>query len=120
MFPIAKMWIQFICIRITLALHVSNVNTFRAILLYGILQKKQICIGQWIHQSMKHCVSSQKDGIFLPHLVMALCNSTDVPMEENEQFIHPTTSLIGGSIYTHCYTLKSRHGVVQTPPKPKQ
>ncbi|MBA0828668.1 hypothetical protein Goarm_013315 [Gossypium armourianum] len=31
------MWIQFLCTRITLALNVSNVNTFRAVLLYAIL-----------------------------------------------------------------------------------
>ncbi|MBA0832739.1 hypothetical protein Goarm_017107, partial [Gossypium armourianum] len=28
------MWIQFMCTRITEALNVSNVNTFRAVLLY--------------------------------------------------------------------------------------
>ncbi|MBA0828068.1 hypothetical protein Goarm_012792 [Gossypium armourianum] len=62
MFPIAKMWMQFICTSITPTLNVSNVNTFRAILLYEILQKKQIRIGKWIHQSMKRCVSGQKES----------------------------------------------------------
>ncbi|MBA0865438.1 hypothetical protein Goshw_012172 [Gossypium schwendimanii] len=37
MFPKAKMWIQFVCTRIVPALNVSNVNTFREILLYAIL-----------------------------------------------------------------------------------
>ncbi|MBA0798047.1 hypothetical protein Gohar_008684 [Gossypium harknessii] len=41
MFPIAKMWMQFICTSITPTLNVSNVNTFQAILLYEILQKKR-------------------------------------------------------------------------------
>ncbi|MBA0585656.1 hypothetical protein Gorai_016424 [Gossypium raimondii] len=40
MFPIVKMWMQFICTSIIPTLNVSNVNTFRAILLYGVLQKK--------------------------------------------------------------------------------
>ncbi|MBA0826107.1 hypothetical protein Goarm_010993, partial [Gossypium armourianum] len=35
------MWIQFLCDRIAPALNVSNFNTFRAVLLYAILQKKQ-------------------------------------------------------------------------------
>lgn len=39
--PIAKIWKQFLCTRITPALNVSNVNTFWAILLYGILQKNK-------------------------------------------------------------------------------
>ncbi|MBA0734124.1 hypothetical protein Gogos_018069 [Gossypium gossypioides] len=95
------MWMQFICTRITPALNVSNVNTFRAILLFDIFKKKQIYIGQWIRQSMKHCVSVQKVRIFFPHLVTALYKAVEVPMEENEQFMHPTKSLIGDSMYTH-------------------
>ncbi|MBA0676593.1 hypothetical protein Goari_018063, partial [Gossypium aridum] len=95
------MWTQFICTRITPALNVSNVNTFRAILLFDILQKKQIYIGQWIRQNMKHCVSVQKVRIFFPHLVTTLYKTTEVPMEENEQFMHPTNNLIGDSMCTH-------------------
>ncbi|MBA0688614.1 hypothetical protein Goari_006387 [Gossypium aridum] len=60
MFLEAKMWTQFVCTKIVLALNVSNVNTFRAVLLYAILQKKQVCIGKWIHQNMRRCVGSQK------------------------------------------------------------
>ncbi|MBA0552106.1 hypothetical protein Golob_022945, partial [Gossypium lobatum] len=36
-------------------------------------EEKQICVGRWIHQNMKQCSSSQKVGIFFPHLVIALC-----------------------------------------------
>ncbi|MBA0637460.1 hypothetical protein Godav_000117 [Gossypium davidsonii] len=49
MFPNAKMWIQFVCTRIFTNLNLSNVNTCRAVLLYAILQKNQVCIGKWIH-----------------------------------------------------------------------
>ncbi|MBA0748106.1 hypothetical protein Gogos_004958, partial [Gossypium gossypioides] len=102
------MWMQFICTRITPALNVFNVNTFQAILLYGILQKKHICIGQWIHQSMNRCVNGQKVGIFFPHLVTALCKSAETPMEENEQFMHPTNSLKGYSMYTQYIKLNRK------------
>ncbi|KAK5845424.1 hypothetical protein PVK06_001608 [Gossypium arboreum] len=37
MFPMMKIWMQFIGTRIVPALNVSNLNTFQAILLYGIL-----------------------------------------------------------------------------------
>ncbi|MBA0799888.1 hypothetical protein Gohar_010371 [Gossypium harknessii] len=43
---------------------------------------------------MKRYVSGQKVGIFFPYLVMALYKSTEVPVEENEQFMHPAKSLI--------------------------
>ncbi|MBA0803466.1 hypothetical protein Gohar_013675 [Gossypium harknessii] len=43
MFPIAKMWMQFIGTRIAHALDVSNVKVFRVVLLYGILQQKNLC-----------------------------------------------------------------------------
>ncbi|MBA0824961.1 hypothetical protein Goarm_021592 [Gossypium armourianum] len=39
MFPEAKIWIQFMCTKIVPTLNFSNINTFRAVLLYTILQK---------------------------------------------------------------------------------
>ncbi|KAL1078387.1 hypothetical protein V6Z11_D10G156900 [Gossypium hirsutum] len=79
MFPEAKMWIQFVCTRIVLTLNVSNVNVFRVVLVYAIFQKK-ICVGKWIHQNMRRCISSQKVGVFFPHLVTALCKKAGVLM----------------------------------------
>ncbi|MBA0788076.1 hypothetical protein Gotri_026533 [Gossypium trilobum] len=59
MFPKTKMGIQFICTQIVHVLNVSNVNTFRAVLLYAILQKKKhVCVGKWVHQNMGRCISS--------------------------------------------------------------
>ncbi|KAH1031538.1 hypothetical protein J1N35_043712, partial [Gossypium stocksii] len=40
MFPIAKIWMQFLCTPISHSLNVSTVNTFQAVQLYTILQKK--------------------------------------------------------------------------------
>lgn len=37
-FPIVKIWMQFLCTRISPALNVSNVNAFQVVLLYGTLQ----------------------------------------------------------------------------------
>ncbi|MBA0824749.1 hypothetical protein Goarm_021394, partial [Gossypium armourianum] len=65
-----------------------------------MFQKKQICVGRWIHQNMKQCISSQKVGVFFPHLVIALCKKAKVLIEDNEKFMKPTKSLIRDSIYT--------------------
>ncbi|MBA0754658.1 hypothetical protein Gogos_020566 [Gossypium gossypioides] len=74
MFPDPKMWMHFLCTRIASALNVSNVNTFRVVLLYVVLQKKQ--------------------------LVTALCKKAGVLMTTTEQFMKPSKSLIGDTLYT--------------------
>ncbi|MBA0628438.1 hypothetical protein Godav_023163 [Gossypium davidsonii] len=70
--------------RIAPALNVSNVNTFRAILLYGILQSKQICLRRWIYCKMRHCTHSQKAEIFFPHLVTESYQKTHHGSEEEK------------------------------------
>ncbi|KAH1031763.1 hypothetical protein J1N35_043937 [Gossypium stocksii] len=40
MFPIAKMWMQFIGTKIAPILNVSNINVFQVVLLYDNLQRK--------------------------------------------------------------------------------
>ncbi|MBA0844914.1 hypothetical protein Goarm_022992 [Gossypium armourianum] len=62
--------------------------------------RKKICLGRWIHQNMKRCISGQKVEVFFPHLVTTLCKKARVPMEDNEKFMKPTKSLIRDSIYT--------------------
>ncbi|MBA0755585.1 hypothetical protein Gogos_005513 [Gossypium gossypioides] len=94
MFPVAKMWMQFIGTRIAPALNVSNVNVFRAFSLYGILQSKQFCVGCWIFREMKRCVQSEKAGLFFPYLVTGLCRQAEVPMSENNQLMKPMRRLV--------------------------
>ncbi|KAK5794181.1 hypothetical protein PVK06_035391 [Gossypium arboreum] len=50
---------------------------------------------------MKRCISGQKVGIFFPFLMMALCKSAEVLMEENKQLMYPTKSLIDMFDLTH-------------------
>ncbi|MFQ6658872.1 hypothetical protein Gotur_027964 [Gossypium turneri] len=53
--PSAKMWIKFVCLRIWPIIEISDVSPTQAIKTYGILQKKQICIGTWIYRNMVDC-----------------------------------------------------------------
>ncbi|MBA0580755.1 hypothetical protein Gorai_022960, partial [Gossypium raimondii] len=57
---------------------------------------------------MKCCISSQKVGVFFPHLMTSLCKIAEVLMEENEQFMRPTRSLIGDSMYTQYVELNQK------------
>ncbi|MBA0613309.1 hypothetical protein Godav_013768 [Gossypium davidsonii] len=72
MFPVAEMWMQLICTRITPALNVSN-----------------ICNDAFI---------TKKLGSSFPHLVTALCRNAKVPMENHKQFMKPTKILIRDSL----------------------
>ncbi|MBA0710916.1 hypothetical protein Golax_010168 [Gossypium laxum] len=74
---------------ITPTLNVSNVNTFRAILLYGVLQKKQIRIGKWIHQSMKRCVSGQK--VFAQENNIKVSNYLPKTIDPDHSIANPTS-----------------------------
>lgn len=56
MFPIAKMWMEFLCTQIAPTLDVPNINTFLSLLLYAILQEKHVCIGTWIYENMKNAL----------------------------------------------------------------
>ncbi|MFQ6643105.1 hypothetical protein Gotur_018616, partial [Gossypium turneri] len=47
MTPKAKMWMKFVPLRIWLTIEMSKISSIQAIITYGILQKKQICIGTW-------------------------------------------------------------------------
>ncbi|MFQ6622031.1 hypothetical protein Gotur_002604 [Gossypium turneri] len=56
MTPIAKMWMKFVCSRIWLIIEMFDISQIQAIITYGILQKKKICIGTWIYKNMVDCM----------------------------------------------------------------
>ncbi|MBA0678097.1 hypothetical protein Goari_019459 [Gossypium aridum] len=45
MTPKAKIWMKFVCSRIWPTIEMAKISSIQAIITYGILQKKQICIG---------------------------------------------------------------------------
>ncbi|MBA0786484.1 hypothetical protein Gotri_025459 [Gossypium trilobum] len=92
MFPEAKMWIQFVCTRIVPTLNVSNVNAFRAFLLYAIFHKKQVYVGKWIHQNMGRCISSQKDTLFQQYIELRAEQIKVWNKQQQEMITTPTLS----------------------------
>ncbi|KAK5812537.1 hypothetical protein PVK06_027972 [Gossypium arboreum] len=73
------MSIQFLCTRIALALNVSNVNTFRVVLLYAILQKKQIKESGPIFQEF-----ARQNNIRVPNYMPDMSESKHPEHEEEE------------------------------------
>lgn len=58
MFPMAKIWMQFICTCLAPTHNISNVTAYREFMLYFILQRENICIYHWIYKEMLKCVQS--------------------------------------------------------------
>ncbi|KAH1114210.1 hypothetical protein J1N35_007588, partial [Gossypium stocksii] len=61
--------------------------------------RKNVCAETWIYHSMFKCISGLKAGILFPHLVMTLCQKEKVSITATKQFLKPTKSLIGDSIF---------------------
>ncbi|MBA0765589.1 hypothetical protein Gotri_014757 [Gossypium trilobum] len=76
-----KIWMKFICSRIWRTTDLFDISLLQSILVYVILQNKQICIGTCLYPKMIECVRNQAKGTFFPHLIMELCNRAGVPMD---------------------------------------
>ncbi|MBA0803217.1 hypothetical protein Gohar_013457, partial [Gossypium harknessii] len=51
MTPKTKMWMKIIRSRIWPIRKMSEISPIQAIITYGILQKKKICIGTWMYKN---------------------------------------------------------------------
>ncbi|MBA0866216.1 hypothetical protein Goshw_018962, partial [Gossypium schwendimanii] len=85
----AKMWMKFVCSRIWPITKIFEISPIQAIITYGILQKKQICIGTWIYKNMVNCAKKLGKGVFFPHLVTGLCKRAGVPIEQMDKTMNP-------------------------------
>ncbi|KAH1082427.1 hypothetical protein J1N35_022188, partial [Gossypium stocksii] len=50
-----KMWMKFVYSRIWPITKMFEISPIQAIITYGVLQKKQICIGTWIYNNIVGC-----------------------------------------------------------------
>ncbi|MBA0568354.1 hypothetical protein Golob_005853, partial [Gossypium lobatum] len=78
---------------------VSTINLIHAIIAYGILQKKQICIGTWIYRNKVEFPINLEKGIFIPHLITELCKRAGVPIERLDKMMNPLKKPLGYNIY---------------------
>jgi len=90
----AKMWMKFLCLRIWPITEMFEISPIQAIITYGILQKKQICIGTWIYKNMVDCARNLEKGIFFPHLITELCKRAEVPIERMDKTKNPPRKLL--------------------------
>ncbi|MBA0557496.1 hypothetical protein Golob_014564 [Gossypium lobatum] len=108
MFLMAKMWMQFICTHIAPTHNTSDVTTYQMVMLYSILQRDQICIGDWIYEEMLKCIRSRKQSMYFPHLITALCHRANILMSPIESFTRPMRSMIGDNLYGQFVDLQQK------------
>ncbi|MFQ6622030.1 hypothetical protein Gotur_002604 [Gossypium turneri] len=108
MTPIAKMWMKFVCSRIWLIIEMFDISQIQAIITYGILQKKKICIGTWIYKNMVDCVRNSGKIIFFPHLITELCKRAGVPIERMDKTINTPRKLLGDDLFKQFVLLQTK------------
>ena len=83
---VAKVWYNFLCVKIKPSLHLSTVAKDKTILLYSVTMGFQFDIGtviEWglIESTHGHCTGA----LIHPSLITQLCRSARVPMLDSEE-----------------------------------
>ncbi|EOY08969.1 Uncharacterized protein TCM_024271 [Theobroma cacao] len=94
-----KVWYHFVAMKLLLVKYLSDVTKDRAILLYAIVTKKFIDIGQLIFKNIIMSARSPPNGLWYPSLITALCCQARVVWSPNEELPHPKIPYGGGIIH---------------------
>jgi len=71
--PIAKIWYHFIRTRLIPNSHIETVSKERLVLLFFILEGREINVGKLIQKEILACAFKHKGYLFFPSLVTNLC-----------------------------------------------
>ena len=84
--PVAKVWYNFLCIKIKPSLHLSTVTKDRVTLLYDMTKGFQFDIGSVIEQGLIESTQGRCTGALMhPSLITQLCRLAEVPMLDFEE-----------------------------------
>ena len=84
--PLAKVWYNFLCVKIKPSLHLSTVTKDKTILLYAMTKGLQFDIGTVIKRGLIKTTHGRCTGALIhPSLITKLCRSTRVPMLDSEE-----------------------------------
>ena len=83
--PEAKVWYHFLKTRLLLTTHIQIVTKEWALLLYSILQGRQINIGRVIHEEIYACTQKLRGILWFPNLISNLCEMKGVIMQDSEE-----------------------------------
>ena len=84
--PVAKVWYNFLYVKIKPSLHLSTVTKDRATLLYAMTKGFQCDIGYFIEQGLIESTQGRCTGALIhPSLITQLCRLVEVPMLDFEE-----------------------------------
>ncbi|EOY08220.1 Uncharacterized protein TCM_022566 [Theobroma cacao] len=122
-----KLWYHFLAARLLFTKYFSDMTKDNAILLYVIVSRTSINVGQLVFNSIVQAIHSPYDGLWYPSLITTLCKKVGVIWERSEVILHPKVPLDVGIIrrfYTHGHStargsssLASRHPPLQQHPQ---
>ena len=90
---IPKVWHHFITLRLIPTTNVCEVTAKRALLNYVIIQDIPFDVGQVIVDAILHNREA-KMNLGHPFLIYGLCQRAEVPLEDNEAWIHPIKAIM--------------------------
>ena len=83
---VAKVWYNFLCVKIKPSLHLSIVTKDKTILLYGMTKGFQFDIGTVIERRLIELTHGRCiGGLIHPSLITELCRLVGVPMLDSEE-----------------------------------
>ena len=84
--PVAKVWYNFLCVKIKPSLQLSTVTKDRAILLYAMTKGFQFDIGSVIERGLIESTQGSCTGALIHHsLITQLCHLDEVPMLDSQE-----------------------------------
>ena len=90
---IPKVWHHFITSRLIPTINVCEVTVKRALLNYAILQDIPFDVRQVIEDAILY-IRDAKMNLGHPFLIYGLCKQVEVPLEDNEAWIHPIKAVM--------------------------
>ena len=84
--PVAKVWYNFLCVKIKPSLHLSTVTNDKTILFYAMTKGFQFDVGTVIERRLIESTHGRCTGALIhPSLITQLCQSAGVPMLDFEE-----------------------------------
>ena len=84
--PYAKVWYNFLCVKIKLSPHLSTVTKDKTILLYAMTKGFQLDIGTIIERGLTESTQGRcTEALIHPSLITQLCRSDGVSMLDSEE-----------------------------------
>lgn len=94
-----KLCYHFLEVRFLFMKHFSDVTRDKTILLYAIVSRMSINVGQLVLNSIIQAACSPCDGLWFTSLITALCKKLGVIWDRSEEILHPKVPLDVGIMH---------------------